>query len=81
MNALARSDVTTALGEMDDVVVTEILDIGATPEELAEAQAWLTNDEAMMNSGRPLPAGRVGRLVEVLTRVMEDEPGPAGHRI
>jgi hypothetical protein len=43
------------LGDLDDVVVAKIIANGATAEELAEANAWLSNDEAMMNTGRPRP--------------------------
>jgi hypothetical protein len=42
------------------------------------AQAWLANNEAMMNSGSPLASGRVGRLVEILTDIEDEELGPAG---
>jgi hypothetical protein len=48
---------------------------------LAEAQAWLCSDEAMMNDGRPLAAGRVGQLVEILQNIEEEQPGPAGHEV
>jgi hypothetical protein len=41
------------------------------------AQAWLANNEAMMNSGSPLASGR-GRLVEILADIEDEELGPAG---
>jgi hypothetical protein len=49
--------------------------MGVTAEELAEAQAWITNDEALINSGKPLVSGRVSRLVEIFTS-MEDDDDP-----
>ncbi len=52
MSTLTRKDVTTMLGELDDDVVAEIIATGATPEALAEAHAWLANDEPLMNAGR-----------------------------
>jgi hypothetical protein len=55
-----------SFGELDDVTVANIIATGATPQELAEAQAWLANDEALINAGRPLPTGRVGQLVEIV---------------
>ena len=79
MTTLTRNDVIAALGELDDATVVEILGTGATADELAEAQAWLGNDEPLMNAGRPLAAGRVGRLVEILESIGEEEPGPLGH--
>ena len=45
---------------------------GATAEEMAEAQAWITNDEPLVNTGKPLPKGRVGALAEILM-TLEDE--------
>jgi hypothetical protein len=74
---LTREQVIAAVGGIDEIVLAEIIEMGATAEELAEAVAWSTNDEALINSGRPLATGRVGRLVELLARdeeQAEDEP-------
>ena len=73
MSALTRKDVTTMLGELDDDVVAEIIATGATPEELAQAHAWLANDEPLISAGRPLPSGRVARLVDIVTAITEEE--------
>jgi hypothetical protein len=81
MKPLSRDDVTAALGETDDLTVVEILRIGATTDEFAEALAWLANNEPLMNIGKPLATGRVGRLVEILDRAYQEEPGPLGHRV
>jgi hypothetical protein len=79
MNPLTRDDVMTTLGDVDETVIADIMKTGATADELAEARAWLANDEPLMNSGKPLAAGRVGRLVEILGSLEEEEPGPAGY--
>ena len=34
-----------------------------------------------MNDGRPLAAGRVGQLIEILQDIEEEQPGPAGHEM
>jgi hypothetical protein len=81
MKPLTRDDVTAALGETDDLIVVDILRTGATTDELAEALAWLANNEPLMNIGKPLASGRVGRLVEILESAYEEEPGPMGHRV
>jgi hypothetical protein len=74
MPAITRKDVIETLGELDDITVTNIMETGATPQELAEAQAWLANDEALINTGRPLPTGRVGQIVEIIAdKDQEDE--------
>jgi hypothetical protein len=47
-------------------LIAEIIATGATLGELSEAWAWVNNDEALINEGRPLPSGRTGELVELL---------------
>jgi hypothetical protein len=71
---LTRDEVMALTGRSDDRVVTDILTMGASQAELAEARAWLENDEAMLNAGRPIPTGRVARLVEMLQTDDEDMP-------
>ncbi len=71
---LAREEVRALIGRSDDRVATEILNIGASWAELAEARGWLENDEAMLNAGRPIPSGRVTGLVEMLQAADEDLP-------
>jgi hypothetical protein len=56
-----RKEIIESLGELDDVPVAEIIATGATPQDLAEAESWLSNDEALINAGRPLPTGRIGQ--------------------
>jgi hypothetical protein len=73
MAALTRDDVITVLGRVDDGRIGEIIASGATRQELAEANAWLANDEPLLNAGRPLATGRVGRLVELLASLQEEE--------
>jgi hypothetical protein len=69
---LTRAEVIALLGRTDDEVLTDILKMGASRSELAEARAWIENDEAMMTAGRPIPSGRVAHLVEIL-QVCDDE--------
>jgi hypothetical protein len=71
---LTRAEVIALLGRTDDEVLTDILKMGASRSELAEARAWIENDEAMMTAGRPIPSGRVARLVEILQADDEDLP-------
>ena len=76
MKHLTREDIVKACGELDDVTVAEIIGTGATADELAEAQAWMSNDEPLMNAGKPLASGRVGLLIDILAEP-EEEDGPA----
>ncbi|HKS19446.1 MAG TPA: hypothetical protein VJS63_09605 [Bradyrhizobium sp.] len=80
MTRVTRDDVARAVGAADDVTIAQIIGTEATVEELAEAQAWLANDEPMMNAGRPLAQGRVRQLVDILSELQsddEEETGPA----
>jgi len=70
---ITRNDVIRAIGAVDDVTVAQIIATDATVDELAEAQAWLANDEPMMNSGRRLATGRVRELVDILTELEPDD--------
>ncbi len=80
MKRVTRDDVTKAIGPVDEVTIAEIIGSGATVDELAEAQAWLANDEPLMNDGRPLASGRVRELIDILAEVEaseEDDDGKA----
>jgi hypothetical protein len=69
---ITRDDAIKAVGVADDATIAQIIGTGATVDELAEAQAWLANDEPMMNSGRPLATGRVRELVDILAELEPD---------
>ena len=73
MTVVTPKDIMAAVGPVDDLVVAEIIGMGATADELAEATAWIANDEAMMNMGQPLAKGRVSRLLEIIAAAKEAE--------
>jgi hypothetical protein len=73
MKRVTRDDVTSVLGRVDDAVIAEIIGTGATTEELAEAKAWIVNDEPLMNEGRPLATGRVRELINLLAELEPDD--------
>jgi hypothetical protein len=82
MTRIMRDDVTRAVGQADDVTIAKIISTRATVEELAEAKAWITNDEPLINAGKPLAKGRVGELVDILIELDaveedDDQRGPA----
>jgi hypothetical protein len=78
MNRITRDDVTAAIGQADDVTIAEIIGTGATVEELAEAQAWIANDEPLLNAGKPLATGRVRELIDILSELEPDEEDEGG---
>ena len=69
MKRVTRDDITKAFGRIDDATIAEIIGTGATADELAEAQAWIVNDEPLMNAGKRLPSGRVGELIDILAEL------------
>jgi len=73
MRRLTRDDVTKAVGGADDVTIAQIIATGATTDELAEAQAWIVNDDPLLNAGKPLPSGRVRELIDVLAEIETSE--------
>lgn len=73
MTQLTREDVIKAVGETDDVTIAEIIGTGATAEELAEAQAWIENADALVDTGKPMPSGRVRELADILSEIEMDE--------
>ena len=73
MRRVTRDDVSKAVAGADDVTIAEIIGTGATVDELAEAQAWLANDEPLMNAGKPLATGRIRELVDILSELETDE--------
>lgn len=73
MKRLTRDDVIRAIGRADGVTIAEIIGTGATVDELAEAQAWIVNDEPLMNDGRPLATGRVRQLIDILAELDPNE--------
>ncbi len=74
MATMTREDVRAVLGPVEDSLIVQILGTDASPEELAEAYAWITNDEAPINAGRPLAAGRVNLLIDILEAAEEESP-------
>jgi hypothetical protein len=80
MQRVTRDDVTKAIGPIDDVAIAEIIGTGATVDELAEAQAWIVNDEPLMNDGRPLATGRVRQLIDILAELETSEDDRDGER-
>jgi hypothetical protein len=78
MRRVTREDVTKAVGRADDMTIAEIIGTGATVDELAEAQAWIANDEPLLNAGKPLATGRVRELIDILAELDPDEDDDKG---
>ena len=73
MATVTRTEVISVLGPSDETLIMDVLATGATREELAQAWAWVTNEEALMNDGHALPSGRAAELVALLAPEDEDD--------
>ena len=49
--AITREEIISILGPVDDELVVELMETGASAEELREAWGWLHNDEALTGAG------------------------------
>lgn len=63
---MTRDEIVSIIGPADDTFVAELKATGASADELQEAWMWLNGDEALINSGRPLPGSRVATLMDIL---------------
>jgi hypothetical protein len=70
---LTREETRALVGPADDATLTAIMSLGLTRAELAEARAWVENDEAMLNEGRRVPTGRVAEVIALLKEKDEQE--------
>ncbi|HEV7436028.1 MAG TPA: hypothetical protein VGO22_14305 [Pseudorhizobium sp.] len=70
---ITRDEIRDVLGPVGDTLAAEIAATGASHKELSEAWAWVNNNEALMNEGRPLPAGRVAELAALLEPEDEED--------
>lgn len=79
MTVLSREEVVALLGPVDDTLIAQVIATGASTGELAEARAWAAGaDEALVNAHRPMPSGRVARLVDLLEA--QEDDGEDGFR-
>jgi len=69
MRRITRDDAIRAIGRADETGIAEMIATGATADELAEARAWMANDEPMLNAGKPLAQGRIRELVDILSEL------------
>lgn len=73
MTTLNREAVTKVLGPVDKALAAELVATGASAEELFQAYAWRTNEEALAGAQAGFPSARVGELVQILEAAEEAE--------
>lgn len=60
------------LGPVDNALRAQLIAVGATEAELQQANAWVVDDDALVNDFRPFPKGRVAELIEILEASQDD---------
>ncbi len=66
MAGLTRSEVEAIAGKLDEDLIVQIIDSGASAEELTEAFGWFTDSYGMKDAGHHRPTGKVVELCEIL---------------
>jgi hypothetical protein len=67
MSELTRDEVLAAVHPIDDVMIAEIIATGVNHDELVQACHFYAKDR-VARTPRPVPSGRVGRVVSILER-------------
>lgn len=71
METLTRQEVVDIVGHISDVRIAEIIATGASAAQVAEAFAWLSEDEYLAGELEKQLSGVVERVYEILRA---DEP-------
>jgi hypothetical protein len=72
MSSMSRRDINALVGEVDELIVKEIIETGASRAELAEALSRLEGGALAPQEGRPSSRRRISRLVDLLMVVDTD---------
>ena len=66
MSALTRESIEAITGSLDDELIIQIIDTGASEAELVEAFGWFQDSIGMKAAGHHRPTGLVPSLCEIL---------------
>ncbi len=67
---VSKEEVEEIVGRLEDAAVSAIIATGASRDELLEAYAWLTADDASHRRLHRAPHGTVARLCDLLEAEM-----------
>jgi hypothetical protein len=74
--AATASEVRDIVGGLDDGVIASIAALGATCEEIAEAQAWLTSDDYLHRELHHTLSGRAAQVFDILEAQLPEPDEP-----
>jgi hypothetical protein len=63
---VTKTDIDEIVGRLDDAAAAAIIATGASRDELVEAYAWLTADDAQRRRLHSAPRGTVAQLLSLL---------------
>ena len=72
----AASEIRTIVGALEDSVISSILALGATREEILEAQAWLTSDDYLHRKLHHSLRGRAAEVFAILEAELSEPDAP-----
>jgi hypothetical protein len=68
MKMPTRDDIIHLLGDVSDHKVVEVLETGATLEQLEEAAAWLAGESDIMGEERLPLSGAAAKVYDIIAR-------------
>jgi hypothetical protein len=75
-SAATASEIRDIVGELDDGVIAGILALGATREEVLEAQNWLISDDYLHRELQRTLQGRAAAIFEILEAELPEPDRP-----
>jgi hypothetical protein len=75
-NVATASQICDIVGELDDGVIASIVALGATREEVVEAQAWLNSDDFLHRELHHSLHGRAAQVFDILEAELPEPDRP-----
>lgn len=74
--AATASEIRDIVGALDDSVIASIVALGATRNELLEAQAWFTSDDYLHRELHHSLHGRAAQVFDILEAELREPDRP-----
>jgi len=76
VNFATASEIRAIVGALDDSLIAAILALGATREEILEAQAWFTSDDYLHRELHHSLRGRAALVFDILEAALPELDRP-----
>lgn len=74
--AATATEIRDIVGPLDDAVMTSIVAVGATREEVLEAKTWLASDDYLHRELHHTLQGRAAEIVDILDAELPEPDRP-----